>query len=108
MAKVWFVRRRGNEWIAPGGAPAWEAPLAEILFPLDLGTHRRVDRREAPLAARDVAAETPDVLQRVMVEVDAGDVEDRALSGYACGLYDSALSPRAAAMRLERIGRGRG
>lgn len=106
MAKVWFVRRRGNQWIAPGGEPVYEVPLADILFPLDLGTHRRLDPGDAPIEARDVAAEPADSLQRVMVEVGPGDVADRELSGYECGLYDSALSPRAAAARLDRIAGG--
>ena len=95
MAKVWFVRRRGGQWVAPGGTPAFEVPLSEILYPLDLGTHRRLDGADAPRAAPELAAEAPQSLQRVFVEIFAEDVKDRALSGYWPGIYDSALSPGA-------------
>ncbi len=99
MAKVWLVRRRGEQWVAPGGAPAFELPLAKILFPLDLGTHRRLDG-EAPLPAPELPAEQPDALRRVMVEVGEDDVNERTLSGYFPGIYDSSLSPAAAVARL--------
>lgn len=103
MAKVWFVRRRGNQWIAPGGSPALEAPFSELLFPLDLATHRRLDAGDEPLAAGDVSPEPPESLHRVVVEVGEDDVADRQFSGYEPGFYDSALSPVAAAQRLARI-----
>jgi hypothetical protein len=32
MARVWFVRRRGGQWVAPGGQPAFEMPLADLIF----------------------------------------------------------------------------
>ncbi len=104
MARVWFVRRRGGQWVAPGGAPAYEAPLSQILFPLDLGTHRRLDADEAPLPAPELPREPAEALQRVVVEIAGEDVADRTLSGYEPGLYDSGLSPSAAAVRLAGLG----
>lgn len=103
MAKVWFVRRRGGQWIAPGGAPAFELPLARIVFPLDLGVHRRLDADGAPRPDPGLGAEPPEALQRVVVQVDAADVSDRAFSGYVPGIYDSPLSPSAATGRLARL-----
>ncbi len=108
MAKVWFVRRRGTQWVAPGGAPAFEAPLSQILFPLDIGTHRRLDASESPRLAAELPVEPAEALHRVMVELDAGDVVGRDFSGYRPGLYDSALSPTAAAVRLRHLVRAEG
>jgi hypothetical protein len=104
MAKVWLVRRRGGQWVAPGGAPAFEAPLAKIQFALDLGIHRRLDD-ETPLPAPELAPEPPESLERVMVEVGNDDLAQWTLSGFRPGVYDSALSPRAAADRLRRLAR---
>jgi hypothetical protein len=98
VARVWFVRRRGGQWIAPGGAPGFERPFAELVFPLDIGTHRRIsDERVIP--APEETADL-DVLQRVFVEVDGGDLDDLPFTGYAPGLYDSPYSPREVARRL--------
>lgn len=105
MARVWFVRRRGGQLIAPGGKPAFEMPLAKILFPLDLGPHRRL-ADEVPMPAPELAAQSPEQLQRVIVELDPDDVSDRAFSGYRPGYYDSSLSPRAAAERLRVLAGG--
>lgn len=103
MARVWFVRRRGAQWVAPGGKPAYELPLGRILFPLDLGTHRRL-ADERPLPAPELAAEAPGELQRVIVELGDEDVREHEFSGYAAGYYDSSLSPRTAAQRLQALG----
>ena len=73
MARVWFVRRRGGEWVAPGGVPAYEVPLADIVFPLDIGTHRCVSN-ERPVPAPEEAAVEPAALQRVFVEVDPDEL----------------------------------
>ncbi len=102
MAKVWFVRRNGGQWVAPGGAPAYDLPLARIQFPLDLGTHRRLDD-ERPLPVPEIPAEPVDSLLRVMVEVGESDIRDRTLSGFEPGIYDSGLSPAAAAQRLSKL-----
>lgn len=104
MAKVWLVRRRGGQWVAPGGAPSFEAPLSKIQFALDLGIHRRLDD-EAPLPAPDLAPEPPESLERVMVEVGEDDLAQWKMSGFLPGVYDSALSPRTAAERLQRLDR---
>ncbi len=99
MAKVWFVKRRGEQWIAPGGAPACERPLRQVIFPLDLGTHRRLVDEE-PVPEPGMPPEDPSRLQRVMVEVTAADLHDREFSGYEIAFYDSPYSPREVARRL--------
>lgn len=99
MARVWFVRRRGGEWVAPGGVPAFEVPFAELVFPLDIGTHRRVST-ERPVPAPEEAAVEPAALQRVFVDVDADDLAGLTFTGYRPGIYDSPYSPAEAARRL--------
>jgi hypothetical protein len=105
MAKVWFVRRHGGRWIAPGGDPAFNLPLASIQFPLDLGPHRHLGD-ERPQPAPETAREDPASLQRVMVELFDADLDGRDFSGFRPGFYDSGLSPREAAQRLSSLGGG--
>jgi hypothetical protein len=104
MARVWFVRRRGGQWIAPGGAPAFEIPFAEIVFPLDIGTHRAISD-ERPVAAPDEPAALPAGLQRVFVEVDADDLVGQTFTGYRPGIYDSPYSPVEVARRITALRR---
>ena len=104
MARVWFVRRRGGQWIAPGGAPAFEMPFAEILFPLDIGTHRCITD-ERPVPEPNESAAPPETLQRVFIEVDARDLEGQTFTGYLPGIYDSPYSPAEAARRLTALRR---
>jgi len=99
MARVWFVRRRGGRWVAPGGKPSFELPFAELIFPLDIGTHRRISD-DVPVAAPELPSESPTALQKVMVEVEPKDLTALEFSGYAAGVYDSPFSPREAARRL--------
>lgn len=99
MARVWFVRRRGGQWVAPGGQPAGEVPLAGLIFPLDLATHRRIED-DSPVPAPALPAEEPAALHRVMVEVEPKDLDGLEFSGYAPGFYDSPYSPHEAARRL--------
>jgi hypothetical protein len=102
MARVWFVRRRGGQWVAPGGKPAFELPLAQLIFPLDIGTHREVtDDPPVPLA--DLPPQAPAALHRVMIEVEPKDLSDLDFSGYRAGLYDSPYSPSEAARRLAAL-----
>lgn len=99
MARVWLVRRRGGQWVAPGGAPRLELPLAELIFPLDIGTHRRVaDDPPVPLA--DLPAEPPSALEKVLIEVEPRDLDALEFSGYSPGIYDSPYSPQEAVRRL--------
>jgi hypothetical protein len=99
MARVWFVRRRGALWVAPGGAPVCERPLADLVFPLDLGTHRRLSD-EAPLPDSTLPVVPPAELLRVIVETTPEDLARRQFSGYEVGYYDSPYAPREAAHRL--------
>jgi len=99
MARVWFVRRRGGEWVAPGGVPACDRPLAELVFALDLGPHRHLSD-EAPVAAPGLPPAPPAALARVIVETTSDDLAQHPFSGYVIGYYDSPYSPREAARRL--------
>jgi hypothetical protein len=99
MARVWFVRRRGVQWVAPGGAPACERPLEDLVFRLDLGPHRYLSD-ETPLPDPTVAAVPPQELLRVMIETTSDDLSRHPFSGYAVGYYDSPYSPGEAAHRL--------
>ena len=99
MARVWFVRRRGGQWIAPGGAPAFELPFAELVFPLDLGTaSARCRDRAAGAGAGDSPAE-PAALHKVFIEVEPQDLAGLEFTGYEPGVYDSPYSPRGGARR---------
>jgi hypothetical protein len=99
MSRVWFVRRLGGQWVAPGGRPAFELPFAELVFPLDIGTHRRVDD-DPPVPVPNLPPEEPAHLQRVMLEVEPKDLDGLEFTGYAPGIYDSPYSPAEAARRL--------
>ena len=99
MARVWFVRRQGGQWVAPGGQPAFELPFERLIFPLDLGTHRRVTD-EQPVPAPDVPPEDPATLLKVFVEVEPKDLGSLEYSGYKPGYYVSPYSPREAVRRL--------
>jgi hypothetical protein len=101
MARVWFVRRRGGQWVAPGGKPAAELPLAELIFPLDIGTHRLVPD-DPPVPDAQLAVEEPAALQRVLIEVEPKDLHELEFSGYRAGVYDSPYRPDDAAQRLVR------
>lgn len=100
MARVWFVRRQGGLWVAPGGVPAYEMPLSALIFPLDIGTHRLVTG-EAPVAAPALPAEAPQALTKVLIEAEPRDLTALEFSGYVAGVYDSPYSPAEAARRLD-------
>jgi hypothetical protein len=101
MAKVWFVRREGARWVAPGGRPAFEAPLTQLIFPLDLGPQRLlVDGRPEPRADRP--PEPPHQLTKVIVEVDPDDLNEE-YTWFEVGFYDSPYTPRVAARRLAAV-----
>lgn len=104
MARVWFVRRRGGQWIAPGGTPAFELPFAGIVFPLDIGTHRAISD-ERPVPAPEEPPAEPAALQRVFIEIDAHDLDGQTFTGYRPGVYDSPYSPAEAARRLTALRR---
>ncbi|MFN8642967.1 MAG: hypothetical protein U0802_15420 [Candidatus Binatia bacterium] len=104
MARIWFVRRRGGEWVAPGGVPAGEIPLADIIFPLDIGIHREASS-EPLVPAPEEAAVEPSALQRVFVEVDAEDLVGLRFTGYRPGVYDSPYGPAEVARRLTALRR---
>jgi hypothetical protein len=102
MARVWFVRRRGGQWVAPGGKPAFELPLAQLIFPLDIGTHREVVD-DPPVPVADLPPQEPAALQRVLIEVEPKDLSNLEFSGYRAAVYDSPYSPREATRRLAAL-----
>ncbi|MGD9764066.1 MAG: hypothetical protein AB7V27_10160 [Candidatus Binatia bacterium] len=99
MARVWFVRRRGGLWVAPGGDPAFERPFAELIFPLCLGTHRRLFN-DVPTPSPDEPPAPPSELQRVFIEVGDSDLDGLKFTAYQPGYYDSPYSPAEVARRL--------
>ena len=99
MAKVWFVRRRGTQWIAPGGAPVVQAPLADLIFKLDLGPQRWL-ARERPQPVAEAPREDPGALTKVMIETAPDDLAGLPFTTYKVGCYDSPYPPREAMRRL--------
>jgi len=100
MAKIWFVQRHGERWLAPGGRPAYELPLSTIIFRLDLGPQRWLSD-ERPEPAPNLPPVPPESLARVIVETSAADLEALEFTTFRVGFYDSPYSPREAARRLE-------
>lgn len=99
MARIWFVRRQGNLWVAPGGNPACELPLKDVIFKLDLGPHRWL-AHERPHPAPALRLENPGRLRKVIVEVLPADLADLPFSAFRAGYYDSPYPPAEAARRL--------
>jgi hypothetical protein len=98
MAKVWFVRRHGERWIAPTARPAYEMPLSNLVFRLDLGPQRWLsDERPEPEPCEEPV--DPKSLQRVIVETSPDDLTDEFTS-FRVGFYDSPYSPREVMRRL--------
>jgi hypothetical protein len=89
-----------------GGRAAFDLPFAELIFPLDVGTHRRIEN-DPPLPATDLAAEPPSALHKVLIEVEPKDIAGLEFSGYHPGVYDSPYSPAAVRAAPQRAGRAR-
>jgi hypothetical protein len=101
MAKVWFARRKRAEWIVPGGRPAYEMPLSDLVFKLDLGPQRWMGEvRPNPDTA--LAPEDPSALEKVFVETTLDDIAGREFSSFRIGFYDSPYPPAEVAKRLPR------
>jgi hypothetical protein len=101
MAKVWFVRRRHAEWFVPGGVPAFEMPLASLVFKLDLGPQRWMGEVRLHLDP-GLAPEDPAALDKVIVETTTQDVAAQPFSAFQVGCYDSPFPPAEAARRLSQ------
>ena len=104
MAKVWFVRREGGRWIAPGGQPRYTLPLADLVFRLDLGPQRWLPD-ERPDPDDSIPPEDPTTLAKVMIETDPNDLAGSEFTWFRVGFYDSPYSPREAMRRLEPLQR---
>jgi hypothetical protein len=103
MAKVWFARRDGAQWVVPGGRPAFEMPLEVLIFKLDLGPQRYLNGL-IPTLAPGLAPEPPESLSKILVEVGAEDLERLPMSVFRGGFYDSPFSPREGARRIAEKG----
>jgi hypothetical protein len=101
MAKVWFARRKRAEWIIPGGKPACEMPLSDLVFKLDLGPQRWVGEAR-PTPDTTLAPEDPSALEKVFVETALEDIAVREFSNFRVGFYDSPYRPAEVAKRLSR------
>lgn len=104
MAKVWFVRREGGRWVAPGGQPKYELPLNDLVFRLDLGPQRWLPD-EQPDPRPDLPAADAAQLDKVMIETDLQDLAGVEFTWFRVGFYDSPYSPREAMRRLESLQR---
>ncbi len=100
MAKVWFVCREGVRWKAPGAAPAYERPLGELVFKLDLGWQRRLPATNRPDPLPGSPPADLRQVEKVFVEVTNSDLEGALFPGYQPGWYDSPYSPAEAVRRL--------
>jgi len=99
MARVWFARREGEQWVVPGGRPAFEAPLEQLVFKLDLGPQRWLPgERIHPRPDEQRAA--PEQLQKVIVETTPEDLRSLTFTTFQAGLYDCPYSPREVARRI--------
>lgn len=100
MANVWFVERVGSVWKTLGDRAAFERPLGDLIFKLDLGPQRRRAADEIPERGEGSPA-AADARTKILVEVVAEDVADRLLSGYFPGWYDSPYAALEARRRLQ-------
>lgn len=99
MAKIWFVRRKGAQWVAPGGKPVYQRPLPDLVLKLDLGPQRWLVGEE-PHPEPDLQPEDPERLRKVIVETEPGDLEGGSFTGFKVGFYDSPFPPAEVARRL--------
>ena len=100
MAKVWFARRVGARWEAVDRRPAYEMPLSQLIFKLDLGWQRRLDTSSKPVPGGIPESGIAVKPTKVLVEVSAADLEAALFPGYQVGWYDSPFSPAEVARRL--------
>lgn len=99
MAKVWFVRRE-NRLVALGGRPAYEAPLDDLMWPLDLGLHRTYTIQPPVLDATATKPNADTFISEDMVLVELTPVDIDPGSSYTVGFYSSPYSPKTAIARL--------
>lgn len=98
MANVWFVHRVGAEWKKTGEQPAFQRPLGELIFKVDLGPQRRLAADAAPQPADGGAGGTEH--SKAFVEVTDDDLRDARFGGYFPGWYDSPYSAAEVTRRL--------
>jgi hypothetical protein len=99
MANVWFVQRVGSEWKKTGEQPAFQRPLGELIFKVDLGPQRRLAASGAPQPAEGtVEGRIEDA--KTYVEVTEDDLRDNHFGGYFPGWYDSPYSAAEVTRRL--------
>lgn len=99
MAKVWFVRRHGAQWVAPGGKPAYQQPLQGLVHRLDLGPQRWLCGVR-PHPEPGLGPEDPARLCKVIVETEPSDLQGAIFTAFRVGFYDSPYPPGEVARRL--------
>ena len=99
MANVWFVQRIGGVWKKVGAQPAFQRPLRDLIFRLDLGPQRRLGPEGVPEPA-DELVEGVNVHTKAFVEVTADDLTDSYFGGYFPGWYDSPYAAPEVGRRL--------
>ena len=102
MANVWFVQRVGAAWKKVAEQPAFQRPLGELIFKVDLGPQRRLADSSAP-EPRDESIDGVTAHTKVFVEVTADDLKDSYFAGYFPGWYDSPYSALEVTRRLAPV-----
>lgn len=102
MAKVWFVKRVGADWKKLSDQPAFERPLGDLIFRIDLGPQRRLGEDGIPEQADGSITADPRHA-KAFVEVTPEDVAEKYFGGYFAGWYDSPYSAHEVARRLGAV-----
>src|SRR6476619_5584031 len=100
MANVWFVQRVGGEWKKVADQPAFQRPLGDLIFKVDLGPQRRLAANGAPSPA-DGSADGPIDHTKAFIEVTEEDLRGALFGGYFPGWYDSPYSAAEVRRRLQ-------
>jgi hypothetical protein len=98
MANVWFVQRVGGVWKKLGEQPAFQRPLGDLVFKLDLGPQRRLGARDFPEPADGVGA--IDARSKAFTEISEADLEGSVYAGLVPGWYDSPYGAMEVTRRL--------
>lgn len=99
MANVWFVQRVGGAWKKVSEQPAFQRPLGDLIFRIDLGPQRRQAIGPEPT---DETTDGITAKTRTVVEVTEDDVKGAYFGGYFPGWYDSPYSALEVGRRLSQ------
>lgn len=99
MANVWFVQRVGGVWKKVSDQPAFQRPLGELIFRIDLGPQRR---QAIPPEPTDDTTDGVTPQTKAFVEVTDDDVKQSYFGGYFPGWYDSPYSAAEVGRRVSQ------